>query len=327
MAADRARRFLANQQTWSDGSMELIYDDVRDLVRAYPTRPLPEILGQLVSAQDTVFGLLERPQRPTHARQLYFLAAVLGGLLTKASRDLADPHAALAQSRTAWLCAERADHDGARAWISGHQSLVSYRAGRPHDSLRYAQRGARYAQRAGNTTSVWLPASEARAWAVLGNAEAAREAIDRAERAGDHLPPDELDDLGGIATFARPRQLYYTADALSWLPTESVAADDYAHQAVATYPDPTHPEWAFGGAAVSRADLALARITRGEVEGAAETLAPVFELPTDKRINGVIHSLNRVHRALTTASPSAPAGELQERIEDYTRTPMRTLTR
>jgi hypothetical protein len=30
----------------------------------------------------------------------------------------ADPHAALAQSRTAWLCAEQAAHDGLSAWIS-----------------------------------------------------------------------------------------------------------------------------------------------------------------------------------------------------------------
>ncbi len=59
------------------------------------------------------------------------------------------------------------------------------------------------------TTAVWLPASEARAWAVLGNAEAAREAIERAERAWDHVRPDELDDLGGLATFDRPRQLHY----------------------------------------------------------------------------------------------------------------------
>ncbi len=115
VAADRARRFMTSLQTLSDESLQLIHDDVRDLALAYPTRPLPEILGHLVSGQESVFSLLERPQRPTHARHLYFLSAVLSGLLAKASHDLADPHAALAQSRTAWLCAEQADHDGLRA--------------------------------------------------------------------------------------------------------------------------------------------------------------------------------------------------------------------
>ena len=223
VAADRARRFMTSLQTLSDESLQLVYEDVRDLARAYPTRPLPEILGDLVSGQETVFSLLERPQRPTHSRQLYFLSSVLGGLLAKASHDLADPHAALAQSRTAWLCAEQADHDGLRAWICGLQSLISYWARRPHDSIRYAQRGATYADRAGSSATVWLPASEARAWAVLGNTERTRDGIERAERAWDQVRPNELDEMGGIATFSQARLLYFAADALVWLPDESSA--------------------------------------------------------------------------------------------------------
>lgn len=267
VAADRARRFLTSLQTLSDESLQLIHDEVRDLARAYPARPLPEILGHLVSGQETVFSLLERPQRPTHARQLYFLSAVLGGLLAKASHDLADPHAALAQSRTAWLCAEQADHDGLRAWISGLQSLICYWARRPHDSIRYAQRGAAYAQSAGNTAMVWLPASEARAWAVLGNREGARDAIERAEQAWQQVHPDELDEMGGIATFSMPRQLYFAADALAWLPDELPAAEDYARQAAEAYSDTTDPHWAFGDAAGSHTALAIARIGRAEIDG------------------------------------------------------------
>ncbi|MGH8571612.1 MAG: XRE family transcriptional regulator, partial [Gammaproteobacteria bacterium] len=294
VAADRARRFMTSLQTLSDESLQLVYEDVRDLVRAYPTQPLQQILGHLVSAQETVFSLLERPQRPAHARQLYFLSAVLGGLLAKASHDLADPHAALAQSRTAWLCAEQADHDGLRAWICGLQSLVSYWARRPHDSIRYAQRGATYAERASSTTTVWLPASEARAWAALGNTEQARDGIERAEQAWDRVRPDELDEIGGIATFSRPRLLYFAADALEWLPEESSAAEHYALLAVEAYSDPADPDWAFGDAAGSRAALAIARIRRGEVDGAAEALTPVLDLPAEQRINGIVHSVNRV---------------------------------
>jgi hypothetical protein len=43
---------------------------------------------------------------------------------SKASHDLADPHAAMLQARTAVLCADQADHDGLRAWLRGLQSLV-----------------------------------------------------------------------------------------------------------------------------------------------------------------------------------------------------------
>ncbi|MGH3916811.1 MAG: hypothetical protein ACRDTC_25890 [Pseudonocardiaceae bacterium] len=318
---------MTSLQTLSDESLELVYEDVRDLARAYPLRPLQEILGHIVSCQDTVFSLLERPQRPTHARRLYFLSAVLGGLLAKAAHDMGDSHAALTQSRTAWLCAEQADHDGLRGWICGLQSLVSYWARRPHDSIRYAQRGATYAQQSRSTTTVWLPASEARAWAALGNGEQAREAIERAEQAGDQVRPDELDEMGGIATFSRPRQLYFAADALIWLPDASSTAENYAHQAVDAYSDSTDPDWAFGDAAGSHTALAIARIGRGEVDGAAEALTTVLNLPVEQRINGIVHSVNRVHRALNHAPASTTTRDLQERIEIYTRTPVRGLAR
>lgn len=327
VAADRARRFLTSLQTLSDESLQLIYDEVRDLVRAYPTRPLTEILGHLVSGQETVFSLLERPQRPAHARRLYFLSAVLGGLLAKASHDLADPHAALAQSRTAWLCAEQADHDGLRAWICGLQSLICYWAGRPHDSIRYAQRGAAYAQRARSTTMVWLPASEARAWAALGNSEQSHEAIQKAEQAWLHVIPDELDELGGLATFSKSRQLYFAADSLAWLPERLTMAEQYADQAVESYSDPTDRDWAFGDAAGSHAALAITRILRRDLEGAADALTPVFDLPSDQRINGIIHSVNRVHRMLNDIRSSVVAREIQERIEGYALTPTRALVR
>lgn len=327
VAADRARRFMTSLQTLSDESLQLIHDEVRDLVRAYPAQPLPELLNHLVSGQETVFSLLERPQRPGHARQLYFLSAVLGGLLAKASHDLADPHAALAQTRTAWLCAEQADHDGLRAWISGLQALICYWARRPHDSIRYAQRGAAFAQRAGSTALVWLPASEARAWATLGNGEQARDAIDRADQAWDQVHPDELDELGGIATFSRARQLYFAADALVWLPDDASAAENYARQAVEAYSDPADPHWAFGDAAGSHTALAIARIGRGEIDGAVEALTPVLDLPTEQRINGIVHSANRVHQALNHVPTSSTARELQERIEGYVLTPVRALAK
>ena len=280
----------------------------------------------MISLQDTLFRLLEQPQRPNHSRQLYFMAAVVGGLLAKASHDLADPHAALAQSRTAWLCADHADHDGARAWICGLQALISYWARRPHDSIRYAQRGAVFAERAGNSSVVWLAASEGRAWGLLGHAPQARAAIELADRSWSTVRQDEMDEMGGVATFSRPRQLYFAADALAWLPEEGAATADYSDHAIAAYADPADPDWAFGDAAGSRADLAIARVRQGEVDGAAEILAPVLALPIEQRINGIVHSVERVHRALD-GTTSTEGVELQQRIEDYTRTPLRSLPR
>jgi hypothetical protein len=328
MAASRARAFaLAAQSGLGSEAMEQVYDDVRHVAKAYPQRPLPEILGQLVETQDLVFALLESRQRPEHLRQLYFLGGVTGGLLAKASHDLGNPHAALTQARTAFLCADNADHHGLRAWVRGLQSLVSYWAGNPHDSVRYAQLGAGYAEQANSTTSVWLPVSEARAWAALGNPEATRAALARAEDAWDNVQNDDLDDMGGLCTFGRNRQLYYAADALAWLPGEGEQAERYSRQAVDAYADQNHPEWAFGDAAGSHAAMAISRIATGELDGAADALAPVLDLPAERRINGVVHSARRVHQALRQSGRADDARELQEEIETFTRTPMQTLNR
>lgn len=327
MAADRAQKFALNLPGMADLTMEQVIEGVRDLALAYPARPLPEVLSHLVSAQETVFGLLERPQRPSHGRQLYVLAGVVGGMLAKASHDLGDPSAALTQTRTAYLCAEQADHHGLRAWISGLQSLVSYWAGRPHEAIRYAQRGADYAERSGGTATVWLPISEARAWGRLGDARQTHEAIQRAEAAWDSVRPDDLDELGGLMTFSRSRQLYYAGDALTWLAGEAEAAENYSAQAVAAYADPTHPDWAFGDQAGSHADLAIARIAGGELEGAVDAIKPVLDLPAERRIGGIIKSVQHVHGALVR-SPLAPASlELQEQLEAFTLTPVRALPR
>ncbi len=327
LAAQRARKFalLTGQNELADETLEQIYDDVRQLVAAYPQRPLASILGDLVATQDTVFTLLESRRRPEHARQLYLLGGVLGGLLAKASHDMADPVAALTQSRTAYLCADQADHDGLRAWVRGLQALITYWDGRLNESVRYAQQGAQFAAQTTSTAAVWLPVSEARAWAALGNVPATRHAIERAEAAWENVRGDELDELGGICTFSRPRQLYYTADALAWLPAEARQAQDYAAQAVTAYQDTSSPEWAFGDAAGSRCDLAVARIALGEIEGARDAIAPVLELPTEQRIRGIISSVQHVHKALRQPELPAAGRDLQEAIEVFTKIPLRTL--
>lgn len=321
MAAQRARKFtLAAQSNLTGEGMDQLYDDAATLAAAYQQRPLAEILGQLIETQDVLFTLLEGRQPPAYTRRLLLLTSVISGLLAKSSHDLGDSHAALTQTRTAFLCADQADHNGMRAWTRGLQSLIAYWAGRYHEAVRYAQQGAEFDAR--STTRIWLPVGEARAWAALGNAGQARAAIERAEDAWAQVTPDELDELGGICTFSRARQLYYAADALAWLPSEAEAAERYSLDAVTAYQDTAAPEWAFGDAAGSACDLAVARVMRSEIEGASEALQPVLELPTDQRIHGIVTSVRHVHRALTAAPASTEATDLQDQIEAFVRTPM-----
>jgi hypothetical protein len=317
-AAQRAHGFALMAQTSMTGEMmEQVYDDVSQLAQIYSHRPLPEILGRLATTQDILFRLLEARQAPACARQLYFLAGVMSGLLARASHDLGDPYTALTQARTGFLCADRADHDGLRAMIRAWQAVFTYWANRPHDAVRYAQSGIRFASAARNTTLVFLPAIEGRAWARLGNAARACELVGHAERMREHVRPDELDDLGGLCIFDRPRQLYTTADALAWLPERRELCLKYCEEAVAAYRDSTAPDWSFAFQAGSHAALAITRIGMGEPDGAAEAMAWVFELAGPQRINPVVQSVRRVKSALSASPLAVGHSEFAEKIEAF----------
>ncbi|WP_433082726.1 XRE family transcriptional regulator [Dactylosporangium sp. CA-052675] len=280
------------------------------LALAYPQRPITELLGDLVETQETLFTLIERQQPLTQARQLHFLAAVTSGLLAKASHDLAEPHAAMIRARTAVLCADQADHPGLRAWLRGLQSLVAYWAGRYTEALRYAEQGSTYVTNAGGTTAVWLPLNAARAHAALGNSEQAMQAIHAAEDAWERVTTDEVDELGGICVFNRPRTLYYAADALAWLPAQATDAISYSTRAVDAFSNRNDPAWAFGDQAGAHTNLAIARLADRDIEGAEEALAPVLDLPPEQRINGVVQSAQRIQAAIVRAGLAQDAAEL-----------------
>jgi hypothetical protein len=318
MAAQRAHGFILISQTAMTSDMiEQLRDDVGQLARVYSHRPLPEIIGCLAATQGTLFSLLEARQAPDHARQIYFLAGVMCGLLARASHDLGDHYAALTQARAGFLCADRADHDGLRAMIRAWQAVITFWAGQLHESVRYARSGLQFASTARNTTLAWLPSIEARAWARLGNSTRASELIVHAERMRDQIRPDELDELGGLCTFDRSRQLYTAADALSWLSGQTKLCHRYCEEAVAAYHDSAAPDWSFAFQAGSHAALAITRIGTGELDGATEAMACVFELAGPQRINQVIQVARRVNSALHNSPLAGGRSELAEKIRAF----------
>ncbi|MBX6768688.1 MAG: hypothetical protein IRY90_16305 [Actinomadura rubrobrunea] len=173
------------------------------------------------------------------------------------------------------------------------------------------------------TASVWLAAQEARSWAIIGDAARCRAAIDRASAARDRVDGDELDDFGGIMSFPAPRQEYYAADAKVWLAGEEQDAERTAAAAIRAYEEADPADRSFSDEAGARADLALARAVQNDVDGAAEALGPVLELPPAQRIAGIRASVMRVHNALGSPGMRDARGvrELRERIEAYAATP------
>lgn len=181
--------------------------------------------------------------------------------------------------------ADNAGHDGLRAWTRGLQTLIAYWSGRLADSVSYARRGAESAERSRGTSAVWLAASRARALAAQGDAAAAHAAVDRAAEARDAVAGDELDELGGLCTFSRARELYYAADALAWSgAAEAQRAEALATEALDAYATAPEVERAFGDQAGARCALATSRVSRGEVDGAAEPKLWPLELEGHKTV-------------------------------------------
>ncbi|MGH8903705.1 MAG: hypothetical protein ACRDYA_19040, partial [Egibacteraceae bacterium] len=319
MTARKALRFSATVEGSNIGpeTLDQLRDEATRLARAYLIQPVTTLLSDLVEVQDVAFRLLEGRQRPDQTRDLYLLAGVMCGLVAEASLGLGDPHNALTQARTAYVCADNAGHDGLRAWVRGFQSMTAYWAGWPHEALRYAQLGNDAAARATGTAAVYLPALEARAHAALGNGGESQTAVERAHSARERAALDELDEFGGQLTFSLPRQLYYIADATVWLPGEEERAEREAAEAVAAYEHADQAEGSFVNESLSRADLA--RAGRGELDGARAALRPVLDLPPAHRVRPVVTSAQRVHTALRDpryhGSPAAQ--ETQEEIEAF----------
>lgn len=329
MSTRRAARFTAFAETHNVGpeALDQLRDDVGVLANDYIREPLMSIMGDLVQTQEIVFLLLEGKQKPAQTRDLYLLAGLVSGLLAKASQDLGRHHDAMTQARTMFVCADNADHHGLRAWARGLQSLIAYWAGRPQEAVRYARSGADLAANLTGTVTAWLPSLEARAWALLSAADETAAAIGRAADHRARHQPDDLDQIGGLLSFPVAKQHYYAAGAYVFLDGEQGNAQREAATAIELYGsgDPQHRS--YSDEAGAHADLALSRVTDGELDGAREALAPVLDLAPERRIGGIVASAARVHDALRgrpyAASPAARS--LREQIEAFCQVPAAAL--
>ncbi|MFC5218838.1 hypothetical protein [Streptomyces coerulescens] len=305
MAVQRAKDFLLDKdrQMVGDDTLGLLDDEVARLVAVYPREPLSAIWDDLLETQDQVFRLLDGHRvRPSQLRDLNFKAAVLSFLVAKGFNDMEVPQHAMTMTRVAASCAKDAEHPGLIALTDGLKSLIAYWADRPGDAYHYASQGAEAAAGLRGTVGLWLLGLQARAAAILGDEETVRAANQKAADRRERVLPDDLDQLGGLFTYAPEKQLYYSveAEALLGHGDERLAAQ--AEQAVQGFSDPRSPNWAFGDLAGSQCDLALIRLFGGDVDGAAEAIRPVLDLPVTHRNNGIVVSALRVRQALMSSS-------------------------
>ncbi|KPM53806.1 hypothetical protein ACG83_21955 [Frankia sp. R43] len=302
MAADETARFFAHAQAADAGPevVTLLYNEVRRIAHSYPADGGPALLPALSTTQRFAFRYLDGPTQPDQVRDLYFLTGVVCGLLAHASLDLGQIDAAMSQTRTALLCADRAGHAGLRVWLRNEQCSIARWAGWHHESLRFVQLASADAATARGSSALGRALREARAQAAIGNTEAAQTALTEATRVKALMQPDELDEIGGQVTLSTPDSLFVAADALSLLP-DAIAAEEAAMSAVTAFTGTPVGAVKLGNFAGARIDLGLARARRGDVDGARDALRPVLDLPPHQRLYGIVANVQRVQAALSDA--------------------------
>ncbi|MEV0269705.1 hypothetical protein AB0H43_13070 [Hamadaea sp. NPDC050747] len=177
-------------------------------------------------------------------------------------------------------------------------------------------------------SATWLASSEARAWAQLDAINEARAALVRAAGHRERLQVDDLDGIGGLFAFPQAKQHYYAAGTYVYLNGLHADAAREATQALELYESADAEGRAFADEAGTRAELALARIHEGQLDGARDALDPVLDYGRELRIGGIVASVGRVHTALRDRryKDSTIARGLRDEIESFSQRPAAALT-
>ncbi|GAB3146982.1 hypothetical protein GCM10027290_29550 [Micromonospora sonneratiae] len=280
---------------------------VAALAHDYVNSPLTPVFRELVNLRDDLFSLIRDRPDPARLQDMYFLAGATCAMLAYASGDLGFPHAARVQAQAALACAEKADNETLTAWVLGNQAMTSEWYGRPEEGLRFAAEALTHAQKAQipGTVLVRLASIEARAYGRMGHTAAAIEAMDRASAARDLIEArytdelDELDELGGILTFALAKQHFYDGSAFLRIGSPA-AAERTALATISAYASGPSTQRSYGDEALAWVDVSTARVRQPSVDldGAAQALDVVYRLPPSLQIPALLQPLSELRREL-----------------------------
>ncbi|MEN8654335.1 hypothetical protein ABCR94_28005 [Streptomyces sp. 21So2-11] len=307
----------AASHTLPDMSLDQLDDDVCALAVAYGrTAPL-EVYRRAKDLLTLAQAMLDRTQIPRQRTRAFLAAGQVASLLSAVSFDLGIVSSATQFARTSALYGQVIEHGPLQAYAHGTLAFLAYWGGRPREAARLVRTAQAFGG-LGDTAHIRLAVIEGRAYGHLNDEAQANRAI-RVALETDTGTRDELhDDIAGEFGFTTDR-LHMSNATTHLLLKDGRAAEEAATHAL---------QILHGRAAEARpvlitsqasADLATARLLRGEIEGAEEALEPVFQVPSEWRAVGMIERVTAARRSLTHQQFSGipAARQLAERIEDF----------
>jgi transcriptional regulator with XRE-family HTH domain len=298
----------------SDAVIERYKDQIRCLARDFERAPPLPLLVETSQLCARVTSYIRSHQRPDQARELYLVAAQLYGLLAWMTGDLGSYRTADTHAWTAWVCADLAGHDGARAWVRATQAKLAYWDGRFGESAELARDGLRY--RSVDAAPVILELFRGRALARAGDRSQAIQALHQTARRQDQVTASGL--LGGIWDLSPARCHGLAAGVLTGLGDSREALAEAA-QAVALSQATAPSRRNLFAEALFRSDLAAGHLGLHNLDGAAEALNPVLALPVEMRTEPVVQQVISLRHVLTrpAIAQAQLARDLGEQIGVY----------
>ncbi|WP_329137728.1 XRE family transcriptional regulator [Streptomyces sp. NBC_01476] len=313
-AVRRAAEESAAWAAWADPTnigdiaLEQLHADVRRLADEYLGGDAVSVFVRTRSLRDSVFRLLEGHQSPRQSAELYVVAGYACALLAWMSSDLGHLADADTHGRTAWLCGEKAGHQGLLAWTASTRSKIAIWDGRLRDAVNHARRGASYA--AEGTVGALLACQEADAWSKIGAAAETEDALHRAESARSTVTGQ--DEIGGLFACSLGRQEQYHASAHlrtgKYEPALAEADSAQAHLQ-------TQPQRAYGTEAQTAISQAIGHVGLGHPEAVMEVLVSVLQLRPEQRLDTVVSRMRELTAMMRHVPGSRGAESVRARAE------------
>ncbi|MFD7017167.1 DNA-binding protein [Streptomyces sp. NPDC059928] len=299
-------------------AIQLLRTQLRGLARGYHQKPAAEIFIKARTIRDTIERRMALTHRPTQSSELYLLAGQACALLASAAFDLGSQEAAETLTIAALAYVRPIDHAPLAAWCGGNLALLAYWDGRPSEALEHVKAAQGLAT--SGTARLRLHSVAARTYAHLGMPDRVQYELEAAQQVDHDIHDDHHDDMGGEFGFSMERAAMSAGS--SWLlvsdGAKAVQASSQALELVRARPD---AQRSVKVEMEATADLALAQLLNGDFEAAVTTLGPVFELPPEQRVDGLLSRLKGVRTQLTVPALQRrhEASELGHYIEGFSR--------
>lgn len=280
------------------------------------TAPGPMLQRAHVLRDDVLARLRDHRHGPDDRSDLLVAAGRLSGVLAYAALDLGDADMALEHCRAAGRCAQAAGDVELLLWTRGTQSLISRFQGDYGRALAFVDDGLLHVGDVPGTGEARLLSGRAQCLANLGDSGEANRTLNEAERAREQVA--RPDSVAGLFGFSEVKQRYYSGSSLIWLDggDDARRAESEALAAIEAWQAMPAEQRSLDDERLSHIYVATARVQLDDVEGAAEIMRPVLDLPAEDRISWIVKRARRVGSMLSAPrfAHSPVARQLREDI-------------